>query len=255
MIWDQHDTHSPLRLRRCTNPHSNLSEYQSLIPEPRSQEHSYYEHLDYYWVKINLVSHQWQWTLPRWSWTSPGWLASTQWPAVRTCWFEMREPPHTIPFMVTNTFQGYSWGSASSPPKIFEGLFGSPQVQISNSLFENQELNSFTLTFPTAPEIEFETFPCDRVVCVKFDVHHVWITAKCSRLSRCCSIGVVMKQDSSRLCVSDSNPVVTLLQIKCLEVKAYIKSSSSPSSPCQILIVVVIIRVVWRSQKDWSSRS
>ena len=33
-------------------------------------------------------------------------------------------------FMLMYTFQGYSWGNVSSPPKIFEGWLARPQSQV-----------------------------------------------------------------------------------------------------------------------------
>merc|ERR1719295_752318 len=64
--------------------------------------------------------------------TCQGYSPAVQWAAVRTCWGEMRVPPHQgwRPFLLTRaTCQGYWLGSVSCPPTILM-LFVWPQEQV-----------------------------------------------------------------------------------------------------------------------------
>ena len=52
---------------------------------------------------------------------------------MRTCWEEMRVPPHQgwePPADTRPTCQGYSLASVSTPPTILSDLLGTPQVQV-----------------------------------------------------------------------------------------------------------------------------
>jgi len=57
---------------------------------------------------------------------------AVQWAAVRTCWLEIRDPPHQgvlPPGDTSPTCQGYSLTSVSCPPTILVPLFTWPQLQ------------------------------------------------------------------------------------------------------------------------------
>jgi len=58
---------------------------------------------------------------------------AVQWAAVRTCWVEIRDPPHQgwVPEPDTSpTCHGYSLTSVSCPPTILVPLFTWPQLQV-----------------------------------------------------------------------------------------------------------------------------